>query len=508
MVRFFAAKVVTGQTLMHWGYAVSGLCPYCGQPDTVFHRVFVCPHFAAERADLCPQRLLREAIAAGPSSLLFSRGWIPHPSRYITTHPPATFECCYEVGGVPQMQPFTFDPNLPIYGDGSGSDPSQPAVARASLAIAQIDGEGCPLKVLTLAVPSGLPQSAAVAERLCLVLANNHLSQKHLAPFVGDCKGALKLADVPVARLPRGLHAGFARNMAIDGVKLTSTEWVKAHQCMDRDDPIPIHAVGNDLCDTRAKAHNLLHAPSPSEMATYKADLAKVKGILKVAAKMLELWPHNKALYGVLPRVRNTDGGGRKNARKPHNFVWRDGIWFCLGCYRQKSSVTSAIDKLSCTGVPSALNVVIKADCGHKLFLAADHTDMVVIFCSACGSHTSTRSRNLKKPCVPVGIGSAAKHSYGGTSLGFFFGIPSVHPESRHRLSRPYPVALADLQFVQVFEGASNCVGHSHAVGAHNEPCVEDLPHDVDLPEADPSLDDLDWLDGIPGLGFEDFDIP
>ncbi len=134
----------------------------------------------------------------------------------------------------------------------------------------------------------------------------------------------------------------------------------------------------------------------------------------------------------------------------------------------------------------------------HKLFLAADHTGLLVAFCSACGFHTSFRSRNLLKTCKPVGISS---NSHGARAIKAFFGIPSQHPETGLRLSRPYPVALADIQFA---ESAA-----LFGVIDHDEPAADEPPLEEDLPgpfDDDPAFESSyedGWLDG-----FEDFDQP
>ncbi len=411
----------------------------------------------------------------------------------------------YEVDGEHQDAPIMFDPNIPIYGDGSASNPSQPAIARASLALAQVDADGQPLRVLTASVPNYLPQTAAVAERLCLVVANKHLPSVHLAPYVGDCKGALVLANVAKARHPRHMHAGLVRNMLADGVKISSTRWVKAHQCLE-DLPAPdLEVVANALVDDKADAANTAFALSPAVFNSYRADLTNCKAVLRAAAQMLDLWPDNRALYGTLQRVRNSDANGaRSNARRPHNFVWRQDRWFCTSCFRVKATIQSAIDKVSCTEVPRALMAVVKANANataatsHKLFLAADHVGLLVAFCSACGAHTSLRPRNLMRPCEPVRLG---KHSHGAKALRAFFGLPSKHPETGLRLSRPYPVALSDFEFAQSadFEPFES----TNFEATSDEPLVDegDLHDALDGP-FDASHED-GWFDG-----FEDFDQP
>ena len=51
-------------------------------PDTIFHRLYVCPMVRAERAAASTPRFLREARAAGPESLLYTRAWMRHPEEW------------------------------------------------------------------------------------------------------------------------------------------------------------------------------------------------------------------------------------------------------------------------------------------------------------------------------------------------------------------------------------------------------------------------------------------
>eukprot|EP00974_Lingulodinium_polyedra_P051439 4948461-Lingulodinium_polyedra.AAC.1 len=57
----------------------------CGELDTPWHRVWRCPVSEPARAGRAAELLTREAVAAGPSSPLFGRLWMPRP--LVTSRP-------------------------------------------------------------------------------------------------------------------------------------------------------------------------------------------------------------------------------------------------------------------------------------------------------------------------------------------------------------------------------------------------------------------------------------
>ena len=93
---------------------------------------------------------------------------------------------------VERVPPFNLDIDKEIFGDGSGINPLHVTIARAGVSVAQLNGEHCH-KLARAPVPDFLPQTAAVAERLAIMLANKLLTGTSEKPYVGDCKGALKL---------------------------------------------------------------------------------------------------------------------------------------------------------------------------------------------------------------------------------------------------------------------------------------------------------------------------
>eukprot|EP00959_Pyramimonas_sp_CCMP1952_P282325 5900942-Pyramimonas_sp.AAC.1 len=59
----FCGCLTTGQALVKWGYQFDGLCPYCQQLDTPYHRIWLCPHAEEVRQEFLAD-LIEPARAA------------------------------------------------------------------------------------------------------------------------------------------------------------------------------------------------------------------------------------------------------------------------------------------------------------------------------------------------------------------------------------------------------------------------------------------------------------
>ena len=133
------------------------------------------------------------------------------PDEVITVHQPDKFELYFYLEGK-ECPPFDLDPELPTYGDGSALRPAQITVARAGFAIAQFKEDGTIYKLIMGPVPAAYPQTAASAERLAIFFANRYMPGTAIAPYVGDCIGALRmLDDLVLARSPSSRWAQLAR---------------------------------------------------------------------------------------------------------------------------------------------------------------------------------------------------------------------------------------------------------------------------------------------------------
>merc|ERR1712110_73712 len=84
---------------------LDSVCPLCGNhPDTMWHRLWKCDHpdVVAIRMDL-DLALVRRATEAGPSSLLYTRGWMVHPADAWPR--PSNWDQCFDDMRFEAMQP-------------------------------------------------------------------------------------------------------------------------------------------------------------------------------------------------------------------------------------------------------------------------------------------------------------------------------------------------------------------------------------------------------------------
>jgi len=484
LLKFFSRRVVTGQVLRSWGFNVDGLCPHCGQPDHVFHRIFICPHFSTQRADIIPAKLLASAIAAGHASPFFAYGWTETPSAVITATQPETMEYTCLVGPDAQLSPslIPFDPDRKIYGDGSGLSPTHPLLSRAGSAAAQFDDLGNHLITVRSPIPACMSQNAAVSERMSIFMSNANLPGPSTAPYVGDCKGALRLADDNVeARNPNCAYASIAREMLSQGVNLTSSKWVKAHTTVteDCDAQTAMEVAHNAWVDSQAKIAAATYPISPEQMAAYGRLFRNSVALLRSAARMLALWPNGKALFGNLTQARSSVASDKPDV-VPHQFVWNGKCWYCRVCYRRKFSPRAAIDRISCAALTPAIAKVLNEPNGHRLLLTADSSGMMIVFCARCGYNASTVLRKLSGRCL--GPKSPRPHS-----LKCFFANPPVHPNTKAPLARCY---VANLEDLAASDGLEEVLPPQDQAPAFSDP-----PASVSLAHGDlAGFDDPDWF--------------
>ena len=102
------------------GFEVNGLCPYCGQEDTVYHRIWLCTFFKEPREEYLGD-FVDEALDNGPGDPFFSRLWAPKQDF----DPPVADWCIahFDQNGVCDEGKFLAD--LPVLIDGSGLDPAR-----------------------------------------------------------------------------------------------------------------------------------------------------------------------------------------------------------------------------------------------------------------------------------------------------------------------------------------------------------------------------------------------
>ena len=140
--------------LQEAGYDISRCCNKCGQPDTLFHRLWECmdPVVVAERTAIAKSALVQLAKDAGPTSVLYTRGLIKDPD---SAFPRA---CNWEhlvaelhVDGQwiqTSLEAFAFTAGARLYTDGSFAHLFERVQGRAGWAAVQVSVDGAPEKRL------------------------------------------------------------------------------------------------------------------------------------------------------------------------------------------------------------------------------------------------------------------------------------------------------------------------------------------------------------------------
>ena len=79
---------------------------------------------------------------------------------------------------------------------------------------------------------------------------------------------------------------------------------------------------------THAKAAAASVEIPSGQLNAYGATFKRVTTVLRVAARMLELWPPGKELYGSLDCARATAQTAKVSS--PHTFLWDGKSWLCV----------------------------------------------------------------------------------------------------------------------------------------------------------------------------------
>ena len=158
--------LITNMALNERGYSVSSAWSFCGELDTPHHRAWLCPHGQEEGQKIVPANFLKETQASLHSPL-FTRGWLPRPS-FLAQPPPEQVERFFEFDAEGRRSETGFVKlsagALGLFVDGSCLHPSDPDLARAGFAVAELRPCGAPLRCVedgsTFSVASPLEETA------------------------------------------------------------------------------------------------------------------------------------------------------------------------------------------------------------------------------------------------------------------------------------------------------------------------------------------------------------
>ncbi len=444
LVRAACGNLWTGAALLHRGFGTDGCCPFCGALDDAFHRVFLCPHFAEERASRVPKSVQKAAKARGRKDPLMVWGFSGAPDLCQDEIRPDSVEVVWldSVGEPTMVRPPLDGRAGEFYVDGSAMHPEWAEVSTAGCAAVLFNPQGACMGGMGVTLPRGLPQTAAAAERMILAF----LEQQASGPLAvaSDCQGALKGRSAHPATLSgKGLYDGVWKGIALDHAtpgrlqgKVCAQRHVKAHrsvsQALDEADRRDI--IANEMADSCAKRMATRRAVAGATNA-FLAEAALQRDTARAFGRMLALWPPSKALFGTLAPPPKAVDRNATSIVLAHCWAQVELGWQCSACLQLAKNPDGASE---CQG-SSELARLCSESSGHRLWAAVTTRGAVVIVCAGCGAYAEGRRRRLAQVCPgrPPTSALAAQRTR-------FWGTPSRHPAARSRQSfagEPWPIS-------------------------------------------------------------------
>ncbi len=291
-----------------------------------------------------------------------------------------------------------------LYVDGSAEPSAIRGLERAGSAIVEDDGHGNPSKIVRIAVPRHLPQTAQSAEYVAM--ASVYQFANRAAEAVGDCLGVVKAMGAKP-------HASLAARKKYGGIVLStwaqphqrelvrSVRWTKAHRKPTGDEPPEVlrDIAGNNAADKAANEARELH-PSfgPDVKAAVAFATRRAPWVARAVSAALERFPRAPGNMQRKPRPRTV-----KQAQDRDLHFWRHqlGTWRCKRCQSWTSQGRLPRSRLyeRCEGADLDAEARRFADNGHVMCRAAGL--LPFSFCSRCGGWKNRRSYKLSRPCAP-----------------------------------------------------------------------------------------------------------
>ncbi len=399
--------LVTGQRAIKMGYQVCGLCPLCkGAPDTLRHRFYHCPNVKEAVRAVVPDWFWREAVCAAEDQRFWTTGVCPNPADLAPLP-------CLDLGIVVEAVDGTVGEQDAddiarlrgrLYVDGSCTAPVVKDLARAACAVVQTDEAGHPQRVLRVAVPRHLPQTAQAAENFGLGIAVGALDGP--ATLVGDCLNVVRAANGE-GRNPLGptkTYAGILLSLLAQPVKRRwagEVQWTKAHRSISGGETAEVlrDIRGNQAADLAAKAAVALHpaigTEAETELAFYER---RIHHVVKAAVTALEFFPRAP---GDMPRAPKPVDEQQARRRSQHLWEYRGGAWRCSLCHDWVTAPRLPRYRRyqQCSGKTLADAGGTMARRGHSIYRA--DAELPIIFCGNCGAWGHRRTHRLSLACGP-----------------------------------------------------------------------------------------------------------
>jgi hypothetical protein len=404
------------------GLLLDSTCPLCETgPDTMWHRLWLCSHHeVVEHRNGLPAGLVQRALAAGPASSLYARGWMVHPADVWPR--PASWEQCIEdvqfrerlSGGdfaeVADVASWCLSGD--VYPDGSCQPHVLSELARASWGVARLGTDGSCTTLVSGTVPSCITQTSVAAE-WCAAAVVGQLATGAV-DAAQDCKAVVDEWPKPRAvRLrPASIHAGQAKTLcAHPSAAHVALRWVKGH--VNEEAAVGAQAKrdarGNGLGDKEADRAMARHPQPPDWLrARVGREVGDAQAVILHAARIFPLWP--KASKAELQAARPASVARvRRTIDRAHQWVCVGGRWQCRLCLAATFSDDGRRrrSKEDCPGDSAVIRRVVQERRGH-LLMVADVDGGPCTFCAACGAWCTSKPRDLLLPCVGRSARSAA----------------------------------------------------------------------------------------------------
>ncbi len=401
------------------GYEVDDECIHCGaKGDTVYHRVFNCPHTKAAVLEQVPRWLYEEAGRARPTDIFWSTSLFPHPAD-DWPRPAADFSGLIvgDEDGSSGLELWAdpmegFGGN--VYSDGSCEHSPIRGLSRAAAAAVQVDEHGRRVRAIYLPVPRHLPQTSQAGEHVGVATARRTAARA--ARIRCDCENVVRAVNAPArtALAPSKLYAG----IVLDGfsragdkkVAGTTVEWVKAHrtehEAMDAATLADVR--GNAAADALAGEAVLMHPqPSHDQKVLLEYYLKRAPLVARAIGAALALFPSAEAQR--LKRRSAPTTAGEAEARDQHYWQFGQGLWRCdrCGTWAHGEELKQRHYAERCPGHVAHRRAEAWTANGHKLAMVTGVAPFA--FCARCGAWGNRRARKLDKPCQgPTPAGTMA----------------------------------------------------------------------------------------------------
>ena len=323
---------------------------------------------------------------------------------------------------------FSWIPELPVAGDGSGAHVKHFDIRRAGWAAVQCSMDGV-LRGIYGANSPDEPQLSGVAEHRALLQAADVAYRGHTRhEYHADCSSvvtAWQQGPTVAARAgksyaslwrlwPGGDHPQAPGEHERGGV--LSVSKVRAHQDKIEDpdftNDAEYLAYLNQAADEYAAKGRKLHEINDADLRSYQGEANRAAAVVRAALETLAKGPPP----GELPwRPRRAVSKGPAPARPveatKHEFAeCGTKAWRCQHCLRIIYSWQSPIRQEPCGRLPPSVQELQLHASTHMLRMCViERGPEALVFCETCGAYASAKPRGLALPCPGAARGVVAR---------------------------------------------------------------------------------------------------